>query len=754
MTTQIFPIEGMHCASCAAIITKTVKKIPGVKEADVNFATEEAKIEFDDKTVSVEKINSTLKELGYKLKNDAAKKDNTDHTEDHTHHDEKRQNLKKKAREVTFSLPIAATVFIIMIYDLITRIFPTLPELPIPIELFNTIGLILSTIFIFWIGKPFLLGLLNFFRRGQANMDTLVGMGTLAAYLYSTLVTLFPTLKEFLQTGDATYFDVVIVVIGFITLGKYLELRSKIKTGAAIEKLLGLQAKSALVWRDNQELEIPLDQVIVGDIVIVKPGAKIPVDGKIIEGETTIDESMVSGESMPIDKKIGDFVIGSTINKQGYIKLQATKIGGDTVLAQIIKMVRSAQGSKAPIQSLADKISGIFVPIVLGIAILSLVIWLIVGSNYLGSQTAFSYGLMCFVGVLVIACPCALGLATPTAIIVGVGKGAENGILIKDAENLEKLSKVNMIVMDKTGTITTGKPAVTNTKAFGYTEDELLELAASLESKSEHPLAEAIVNKAKEKNISLLPASNFYAQSGHGVTGNVKNKTIAIRKPTNDETKENSEVSLWQGQGKTVVVVTIEEKLSGLIGIADTIKPDSKKIIEKLKKQKIKVIMLTGDNRTAAEYIAKEAGIDTVIAEILPEEKAAKIKELQLQGNIVAMAGDGINDAPALAQADVGIAMGNGTDVAIETAGITLLHGDIKKINTAIMLSRLTLRTVKQNLFWAFIYNLVGIPLATGALFPFFGILLNPIFAGAAMALSSVSVVTNSLRIKTKKINY
>lgn len=753
MVTQIFPIEGMHCASCAAIITKTVKKIPGVKEADVNFATEEAKIEFDDKTVGIEKINSALEKLGYKLKNDN-QTNHAGHTEDHMHHDEKKQNLKKKAREVAFSLPIAATIFAIMIYDLITNIFPTLPGLPIPMDLFNTIGLILSSIFIFWIGKPFLLGLLNFIRHAQANMDTLIGMGTLAAYLYSALITLFPTIKNYLQTGDATYFDVVIVVIGFITLGKYLELRSKIKTGAAIEKLLGLQAKSALVWRNNQELEIPLEQVIVGDIVIIKPGAKIPVDGKIIEGETTIDESMVSGESMPIDKKIGDFVIGSTINKQGYIKFQTTKIGNDTVLAQIIKMVRSAQGSKAPIQSLADKISGIFVPIVLGIAVLSLIIWLIVGSQYLGFQTAFSYGLMCFVGVLVIACPCALGLATPTAIIVGVGKGAENGILIKDAENLEKLSKVNTIVMDKTGTITTGKPAVTDIKTLGYEEDKLIELAASLEAKSEHPLAEAIVNYAKEKNILLLTTTDFHASSGQGIEGGVENKKIVIRKPTNEETKEHSEISLWQSQGKTVVIIIIEEKLSGIIGIADTIKPDSKKIIEKLKKQKIKVIMLTGDNRTAAEYIAKEAGIDMVIAEVLPEEKATKIKELQLQGNVVAMAGDGINDAPALAQADVGIAMGNGTDVAIETAGITLLHGDIKKISTAIALSRLTLRTVKQNLFWAFIYNLVGIPLATGALFPFFGVLLNPIFAGAAMALSSVSVVTNSLRIKTKKINY
>jgi Cu2+-exporting ATPase/Cu+-exporting ATPase len=751
MTTKTFPVEGMDCASCAAIITKTIKKMPGVKDVAVNFATEEAKIEFEDKTMNVEKINSTLEKLGYKLKTNVAE-NHVHHTEDHTQHDEKQENLKKKAREVMVSLPIAGIVFVVMIYDLITRIFPVLPKLSIPMELLNTIGLILASIFLFGVGRPFLLGLLNFIRYRQANMDTLIGMGTFVAYVYSALVTLFPTIKNYLQTGDTTYFDVTIVVIGFITLGKYLELRSKIKTGAAIEKLLGLQAKSALVWRNNRETELPLEQVIVGDIVIIKPGAKIPVDGKIIEGETTIDESMVSGESMPVEKKVDNFVVGSTINKQGYIKFKATKIGNDTVLAQIIKMVRRAQGSKAPIQSLADKISGIFVPIVLVIALSSLMIWLLVGSRYLGFQTAFSYGLMCFVGVLVIACPCALGLATPTAIIVGVGKGAESGILIKDAENLEKLSRVNTVVMDKTGTITLGKPAVTDIKVWEYKEDELIQLTASLEAKSEHPLAEAIVGKAKEKNIALLTVDNFNAESGRGVTGDIENKKIIVRKPTSEETEEYPEISLWQNQGKTVVITIIEGKLAGIISIADTIKSDSKKIIEKLKKQKIKVIMLTGDNHTVAEYIAKEAGIDTVISEIMPEEKATKIKELQAQGNIVAMAGDGINDAPALAQADVGIAMGNGTDVAIETAGITLLHGDIKKINTAITLSRLTLRTIKQNLFWAFIYNLIGIPLATGALFPFFGILLNPIFASGAMALSSVSVVTNSLRIKSKHL--
>ncbi|MEW6617688.1 MAG: copper-translocating P-type ATPase, partial [Patescibacteria group bacterium] len=506
------------------------------------------------------------------------------------------------------------------------------------------------------------------------------------------------------------------------------------------------------VIREGREIEVSVADVIVGDIIVVKPGGKIPVDGKIIEGSTSIDESMVSGESIPVDKTIGDEVIGATMNKQGYIKFKATKIGSDTMLAQIIRMVEEAQGSRAPIQALADKISSLFVPVVLGIAFLSLILWLVIGIPLIGQSMAISYGILSFVGVLVIACPCALGLATPTAIIVGVGKGAEHGILVKDAEHLELLNKVNTIVMDKTGTITKGIPEVTDviTLDSAFNENEILKLAGSVEKMSEHPLARAIVESAISKNISFLEVKNFIALEGIGVRASIDGKDIYIHKSGISET--NLDIKKFQEQGKTTIIVELENKKIGLIALSDTLKNGAREAITALKKRHVKVVMLTGDNHAAAEYIAGLAGIDSVIAEVLPNEKAAKIRELKDQGNIVAMAGDGINDAPALAEAHVGIAMATGTDVAIESAGITILHGDIRKISQAIALSRLTMRTVRQNLFWAFIYNVVGIPVAAGLLYPLWGIVLNPIFAGLAMAFSSVSVVGNSLRLKTKKI--
>lgn len=515
---------------------------------------------------------------------------------------------------------------------------------------------------------------------------------------------------------------------------------------------MGLQAKTATVVRDGIEVEIDINDVVLGDIIIVKPGAKIPVDGKIIEGKTSIDESMISGESMPVDKVEGDLVIGSTINKQGNIKFQATKIGSDTMLAQIIKMVEEAQGSKAPIQAMADKVSSIFVPIVLGIAFLTLVLWIIIGIPILGQSLAISYGILSFVGILVIACPCALGLATPTAIIVGVGKGAENGILIKNAESLELLNKVNTIVFDKTGTITKGKPEVTDVIIFDqtYNENEILKYVGSVEKLSEHPLAQAISDSLFLKNIPFLDVKDFVSLEGVGVKAIVNNKNVYIHKPSKDEV--DSRLKLLQEEGKTVVVVEIDNKKIGVIALNDTIKDGAKNAIVKLHKKGIKVIMLTGDNLLTAKYIAQQVGINNVIAEVLPNEKAGKIKELQQEGSIVAMAGDGVNDAPALMQADVGIAMATGTDVAIESAGITLIHGDIDKISQAILLSKMTVRTVKQNLFWAFIYNVVGIPVAAGLLYPIWGIILNPVFAGLAMAFSSVSVVSNSLRLKLKKL--
>jgi P-type Cu+ transporter len=747
MKKETLQIKGMHCASCATIITHELKKLPGVKGVDVNFATEKAKVEYDGEKVSVYDMNEGIRKLGYSfVEHDMSKMDHSKMSpEEHAAHlglnqtkDEKLKELNLMRTKMLFAFPLALVIFVIMLWDIGAR-FGWWPELGLPMNIYNPIALVLSTVVMFWVGKPFVEGVGRFLKYRVANMDTLIGIGTLAAYLYSLIVTLFPTVRLRYGLPEYTYFDVTIVVIGFVILGKYLESRSKLRTGEAIEKLLGLQAKTALLWKDGKEIEVPVSEVKIGDVLIVKPGSKIPVDGKIVEGQSSIDESMVTGEPIPVDKKIGDLVVGATINKQGNFKFTATKVGSDTLLSQIIKMVEEAQGSKAPIQALADKISSVFVPVVLGIAVLSFVLWIIFGT--------LTFGILSFVGVLVIACPCALGLATPTAIIVGVGKGAEHGILIKDAESLEKLSSVDTIVFDKTGTITKGKPEVTDIIPLGsVSESELLRIAASIEKKSEHPLAQAVVEKAA--SLQLSDAKNFTALEGVGVRGVVDGKEIYVHKPDSSDSK----IQELQDQGKTVVVVESEGSRIGIIALADTLKDEARDAIAKLHKRGIKIVMLTGDNKRAAQHIAKLANIDTVIAEVLPQEKAGKIKELQAQGKKVAMAGDGINDAPALVQADVGIAMATGTDIAIESAGITLLHGDITKISQSLDLARSTMRTIKQNLFWAFIYNIIGIPIAAGLLYPVWGIVLNPIFAGLAMAGSSVSVVTNSLRLKTKRL--
>jgi Cu2+-exporting ATPase/Cu+-exporting ATPase len=582
-------------------------------------------------------------------------------------------------------------------------------------------------------------------------MDTLIGIGTSVAYLYSVFVVLFPELRLLLNLNEATYFDVTIVVIGFVIFGKYLEMKSKIKTGEAIEKLLNLQSKTARVIKDGVEVEIPVSEVKVGDIIIVRPGEKIPVDGEIIDGQSSVDESMITGESIPVDKKIGNMVFGATMNIQGSFKFRTNKIGKDTFLSQIIKMVEQAEGSKAPIQSLADRISNIFVPVVLIIALVTLILWIAIGTSFLGFSQALSFGIFSFVGILVIACPCALGLATPTAIIVGVGKGAENGILIKNAEALEKLSKVDIVVMDKTGTLTKGKPEVADMISLdsNFSDIEILRIAASIENFSEHPLAQAIVNKATDKNLILSKVENFESLEGVGVRGEVDNFSVYIHKPID---LNNNQIINLQQQGKTVIIIEVNKKQIGLIALSDTLKSESRELIKILHKLNIKTVMLTGDNHLTAKYIANQLSIDEVISEVLPKEKAGKIEDLQKSDKVVAMVGDGINDAPALAQADVGIAMGTGTDVAIESAGITLLGGDIIKIAKAIKLSKMTMRGIKQNLFWAFIFNIIGIPLAAGLFYPITGWLLNPIFAGLAMAMSSVSVVGNSLRIKSKKL--
>jgi Cu2+-exporting ATPase/Cu+-exporting ATPase len=748
MTSKVFKIHGMHCASCAAVITKKISKLEGVKKVDVNYAAEKAKIEFSSEKATLDSMNKVISPLGYTLASH-------DHPMEHDHTGMKSTKAQKEieiaeARAKTqFVLPVSLLVFIVMIWDIGARSFPAIPRVPLPMEMFEIISLVLASIVMFWIGKPFIKGVATFIRHRNANMDSLIGIGTLTAYIYSAIITLLPQTKVFFNLPDYTYFDVVIVVIGFVTLGKYLEARSRQRTGEAIEKLIGLQAKTATVIRDGKEKEIPLNEVVIGDVVVVKPGGKIPVDGAIIDGSTSIDESMITGEPIPVDKKVGDVVIGATINKQGNFKFRATKVGSDTMLAQIIHMVENAQGSKAPIQALVDKVSSVFVPMVLIIALTSLVLWLAVGIPFLGQSAAISYGILSFVGILVIACPCALGLATPTAIIVGVGKGAEHGILIKDAESLELLSKVNTVVLDKTGTITKGKPEVTDVIIIdaNYSEERILSLAGSVEKMSEHPLAEAIASRAKDKNLQVR---EFKALEGIGVKAIADNLELYIHKP--EKTENNAKLKGLQQEGKTVVVVEIQNKTAAYIALSDTLKREAKDAISRLHKRKIEVIMLTGDNHLAAEHIAKEAGIDSVIAEVLPAEKVHHIERLQKEGKIVAMAGDGINDAPALVQANVGIAMATGTDIAMESAGITLLHGDIVKISQAIDLSKATIRTIRQNLFWAFIYNVVGIPLAAGLLYPLWGIILNPVFAGLAMALSSVSVVSNSLRLKIKRL--
>ncbi len=752
MNTQTLKIKGMHCASCASVITKQLSAVPHIKSVSVNYGTEKVKVEYDNEHVSVDSMNNVLGKLGYSLSTA-----NNSQNNQHNHSSKDLGDTEELKHKTEFILPVTLVVFGLMMWDIASKVFIRVPNLAIPMPLFNIIGMILATITLFWVGKQYVHGVTRFIRYRVANMDTLIGLGTLAAYLYSAVITLIPSIGVLLRVPEYTYFDVTIVVIGFITLGKHLEAQSKIKTGDAIEKLLNLQAKTAIIIRDDKELEISINDVNHGDLIIVKPGSKIPVDGLIIDGSSFVDESMVTGEPMPVQKKAGDNVVSGTLNTNGSFTFKATKVGSETLLAQIIQMVEEAQGSKAPIQALADKISSVFVPIVLVIAFLTLGTWLIVGTQYLGFSQALSFGLVSFVGILVIACPCALGLATPTAIIVGVGKGAKEGILVKDAATLEELHKVNTVVVDKTGTITKGKPTLVDIQNLSNLKDnELVSILASLEKKSEHPIAHAIVDYAEDKNILTSDVSGFETMQGKGLKGTIRGieyfvgntKLVSDLGISFDSVKLNE----FTSKGKTPIILTTKEKVLGFVMVADEIKTGSIEAIKNLHKLGIKVVMLTGDDEKAARHIASLVGIDDVVAQVLPQDKLEKIKSLQLQGRVVAMAGDGVNDAPALAQANVGIAMGTGTDVAIESAGITLLGGDISKLVKAIKLSKITMRGIKQNLFWAFIYNIVGIPLAAGVFYPIFGWLLNPIFAGFAMAMSSVSVVSNSLRIKAKKL--
>lgn len=758
---KTYRVKGMHCASCAAIITKKLSRTEGIEKVEVNLATEQAKVSFGEHDLSDSEINAIVGKFGYDLSSEESEKSGAGAPSSRMKgagagraaFSEKQEQLHKQRRMVSISLPVATVVFVFMLWDIASAALPSIPHMPLSMEVFNGITMILAAIFIFRIGKPFLDGILLFIRHKAANMDTLIGIGTLSAFSYSSLITIFPSFSDLLGLPDHTYFDVAIVVIGFVHLGKYLEARSRLKTGEAIGKLVGLQAKSALLVRKGEEIEIPVEEVKKGNLLLVKPGAVIPVDGIIARGNSSIDESMVTGEPLPVDRKEGDPVIGGTINRQGAFSFTAMKVGSDTLLARIISMVEEAQGSKAPIQNIADRIASVFVPVVLVIAALTLIAWLTLGTAFLGFPAALTYAIMSFVGVLVIACPCALGLATPTAIIVGIGKGAEYGMLIRNAESLERLSSVDTVVFDKTGTITRGLPEVTDKGSLdgSTTPAEILQIAAAVERYSEHPLAGAIVNAAKAGEAALPEITAFEAMEGIGVRGTIGELHVTVRKPEEEESGLPAVQALLR-QGKTVIVVEKGNTAAGFIALSDTIKSGAKEAVDELRKKGIRVIMLTGDNPSAAGYIASQAGIDEVIAGVLPGEKAEKIAALQKEGRTVAMAGDGINDAPALARADVGIAMATGTDIAMESAGITLLKGDIRKISQAITLSKATMRVIRQNLFWAFIYNIIGIPLAAGVFYPLFGIFLNPVFSGIAMAGSSVSVVSNSLRLKAKKL--
>ncbi|MEI4832194.1 heavy metal translocating P-type ATPase [Bacillus sp. FJAT-53711] len=723
-----FDIEGMTCAACANRIEKVLNKMEGVSHATVNLATNSAVVEYNEGLVSTENILEKIKKIGYKghIRNENAERS-----------EKKEEIIKEKKRQliisIILSLPLLYTMLGHMPFD---------TGVPVPHILMNPwFQLLLATPVQFYIGGHFYVGAYRALRNKSANMDVLVVLGTSAAYFYSLYETL-KTLGNPAYTPDL-YFETSAVLITLILVGKYFETLAKGRTTEAISKLLSLQAKDALVVRNGQEVRVPLEEVVIGDIMIVKPGEKIPVDGIVVSGVSSVDESMITGESIPVDKKEGDSVIGATINANGMLTIQAEKVGKDTALAGIIKIVEEAQGSKAPIQRLADIISGIFVPIVVAIALVAFIVW-----YFFITPGDLPKALEVGIAILVIACPCALGLATPTSIMVGTGKGAEKGILFKGGEYLEGTHKINAVLLDKTGTVTKGKPEVTDVLEF---QEGMLDYAISAESASEHPLAHAIVEYGKQHEIKSKELQHFAAIPGQGLEADIENKKVLVgtRKLMNEQSVETSQheevMKELEYQGKTAMLVAIDGKLAGIIAVADTVKESSKDAIQTLKQMEIEIYMVTGDNKRTAEAIAKQVHIDHVFAEVLPEDKAKIVEDLQKQGKRVAMVGDGINDAPALAKSDIGMAIGTGADVAIETADVTLVGGDLSHIPKAIELSRKTMKNIRQNLFWALFYNAIGIPVAA------FG-LLEPWVAGAAMAFSSVSVVTNALRLKRVKI--
>ena len=741
MDNLTLKLRGMSCASCASTVEKVIQAVPGVIECHVNFGVEQATVDYDPQQTGLETIQSAVAKAGYQA---SALQEVGEEDEEKSFRQAELRDLKRK-------IWVGGIISILLMLGMIPEIFGLDWPL-ISVGLGNPwVQLILTTPVMFWCGRSFFIGGWKAFKRHTATMDTLIALGTGVAYLYSLFVTLFPVFFTTEGLMPHVYFEIAATVTTLILLGRLFETIANGETSEAIRKLIGLGAKTARVIRNNQEFDIAIAEVILGDIVLVLPGEKIPVDGEIVEGSSTIDEAMVTGESVAVKKQPGDEVIGATINQTGSFKFRATRVGKDTVLAQIVRMVQQAQGSKAPIQKLADQVTAWFVPGVIAIAILTFIIWF----NVMGNITL---AMITTVGVLIIACPCALGLATPTSIMVGTGKGAENGILIKGADSLELAHQIKTIVLDKTGTLTQGKPTVTDFVTVNGVADNnelhLLGLAASLEKNSEHPLAEAVVRYAQSQQVNFADVQEFKAIAGSGVEGIVAGKRVQIGTLRWLEELGISTQKLqdyqqsWENTKKTVVWIAIEGQIQAIMGIADALKPTSVATINALKKMGLEVVMLTGDNQATADAIALEVGINLVLAQVRPEQKAAKIQALQAEGKIVAMVGDGINDAPALAQADVGIAIGTGTDVAIAASDITLISGDLQGIVTAIQLSHATMQNIRQNLFFAYIYNVAGIPIAAGVLFPIFGWLLSPIIAGGAMACSSISVVTNALRLR------
>jgi len=763
MEKIIFDISGMHCASCASNIEGALKRLPGVLSAQVNFATEKAYIEFEPQKLKIADLITTVEKLGYKASLPELSLDREKEIRD--------REVRSLKRKFILSITLSTILMYISMGSCIgLGVHKTIMDNMALLQLLLASGVLICGY------QFFARGFLTLVRIHRANMDTLVALGVGSAYLYSLFVSINIWLGNKSFGMSNLYYEVAAFLLSFILLGKYLEAITKRKTSQSIKRLWNLRPKTAIVIRQGGEKEIPVEELLVGDIVVVKPGQRIPVDGKIIEGYSSVDESMITGESIPIEKTLNDKVIGGSINKYGTFKFKATKVGKDTALAQIIKLVEDAQGSKAPIQELADKIAAVFVPIVLLIAFVSLITWILLGNG-------FAFALTAFITVLIIACPCTLGLATPTAVMVGTGIAAENGIIIKNAASLQIAHEVKEIIFDKTGTLTVGKPKVTDVisyipvqesikhfpiplrkslKAiaegdFLENEEEILKLAASLEKKSEHPLADAIVNAGNSKNISLLDVKEFNSLPGKGISGRIEGLQVFLgnRKLMQDKSIDiraaGQDLDRLETEGKTVVFLAQDNKLIGLVAVRDTLKEFAKVTVEKLKKMGKVVVMITGDNKRTAQAIAGELRIDKVMAEVLPKDKLDEIKRIQAQGLKVAFVGDGINDAPALTQSDLGIAIGTGTDVAVESGDIILIKDDLRDVVVAIDLSGYAMKKIKENLFWAFFYNIIGIPVAAGILYPFTGFLLNPVFAGAAMALSSVSVVSNSLLMKRYK---